>query len=130
MIEHLPRLAVLLAAAYLLVLGLLALFRPALASRFLLGFVTSAGAHYAELLVRLAFGASFLVVAAATRAPVVFQAAGGLLVVTTLGLALVPWRWHAAFAARSVPEALKHLRLIGVASLAMGGFIAWAAWPA
>ncbi|MGL6290949.1 MAG: hypothetical protein ACRC2H_09700 [Silanimonas sp.] len=127
MIEHLPRLAVLLAAAYILVLGLLALFQPALASRFLLGFATSAGTHYAELLVRLVLGVSFLAVATGTRMPRAFQGAGGLLVVTALGLTLVLWRWHAAFAARSVPEALKHRRVIGVASLAMGGFIAWPA---
>lgn len=130
MIEILARIAVLAAAGYLLVLGGLALIRPARASRFLLGFAASLRVHVAELLVRLVLGRACLAVAADTRTPFAFQVAGGLLVVTTVGLALVPWRCHRAFAARNVPAALQHLKLIGVASLAMGGGIGWAAWPA
>jgi uncharacterized protein YjeT (DUF2065 family) len=46
-----------------------------------------------------------------------FVLAGWLLVVTTAGLALVPWRWHRAFAQRVVPHATRHLRWLGLASL-------------
>jgi uncharacterized protein YjeT (DUF2065 family) len=52
-----------------------------------------------------------------------FVLAGWLLVVTTAGLALVPWRWHRAFAQRAVPYATRHLRWLGLACLLLAGLV-------
>jgi uncharacterized protein YjeT (DUF2065 family) len=59
--------------------------------------------------------------------PGAFQLLGLVLIVTTLGLAALPWRWHQRFAAMSVPAARPYLRGIGVVSIAAGIFVFWAA---
>ncbi len=114
---------VVLVGLYLVGLGIAGFVDPARASRFLLGFAGSAPAHYLELVLRLAAGASFLVHAPRMLFPGAFLVFGGLLVVTSLGLGLVPWRWHRRFAERTVPRALGHLPWIAAASIALGGFV-------
>lgn len=120
-------LIVVLAGVYFLVLGLMSLAVPDRASRFLLGFAGSQAKHYAEMLIRLVVGAAFVLRAPEMRFPEVFHAAGWVVIVTTACLLLVPWRWHRRFAQHSVPQALRYIRWIGVASLALGGAIFWAA---
>jgi uncharacterized protein YjeT (DUF2065 family) len=109
---------------YLVGLGVAAFVAPALAARFLLGHAGSAFVHYLELLIRLAVGLAFLQQAPDMRFSAVFIAFGWVLVSTTLVLVVVPWRWHQSFAQRSVPQALRHLKLIGLGSLALGSFVA------
>lgn len=127
MIEALASLLVLLAGLYLLGLGVVSLADPARATRFLLGFAGSARAHYLELALRLAVGAAFIWRAPHLLFPGLFSLFGWVLAITTAGLFLVPWRWHQRFAQSSVPHALRHLRLLGIASLALGGFVLLAA---
>ena len=116
---------VLAAAAYLVVLGASALFRPALAERFLGGHATTRTLHFLELALRVVAGAAFVVSAprlALSNAVAVF---GWVLVGTSLVLAIIPWRLHQRFAAWFVPQALRYLPMIGVASIAGGlGLIA------
>jgi hypothetical protein len=50
-----------------------------------------------------------------------------VLVATTLVLAVLPFRWHQRFAQRSVPQALRFLPLLGLASALLGGGLMWAA---
>lgn len=118
---------VMLAGCYLLALGAAALLAPAAATRFLLGFVGSAFLHYLELIVRFIVGAAFLAHAPQMMFPAVFSAVGWLLLITTGFLCLVPWRLHQRFAQRSVPQALRHLPWVGLASLMFGGAILAAA---
>ncbi len=40
-----------------------------------------------------------------------------------LATARVPWRWHRHFAQRAVPGVLRFLPWLGLASLALGGFV-------
>ena len=105
---------------YLLGLGLAALLAPGLASRFLLGFASSARAHYAELLVRVLVGGSLMVAAPRLAASGVWAVFGGVLVATSLVMLCLPWRWHQRFAQRSVPAALRHVAWVGVGALAAG----------
>lgn len=109
-----------LTGLYLVALGGCALLRPAWARAFLLGHAGTAGRHYLELALRLLVGVALLVLAPELPWPRVFTMAGRILVVTTLVLALVPWRRHQAFARRSVPQALRFLPLLGAVSLAVG----------
>ena len=102
---------------------MLALAAPARARRFLLGFASSPVLHYAELAIRCVVGAGFVHRAPNMRFPLVFTVAGSVLLLTTAGLVLVPWRWHRRFAERSVPAALRFLPLLGVASLLLGGLV-------
>ena len=118
---------VLLTALYLAGLGAVALFAPALASRFLRAHAGSGPLHYLELGIRIALGLAFVQHAPAMWLPAVFTGFGWLLVATSAALLLVPWRWHRRFAERTVPQALKFLPLIGVSSLLLGGFVLLAA---
>jgi hypothetical protein len=121
---------VLAAAAYLVVLGGSALFRPALATRFLRGFATTQALHYLELALRIVAGSAFVMSAPRLALGNAVAALGWVLVGTSLVLALLPWRLHERFAAWSVPQALQYLPLIGVASLAGGlGLIAAVVLP-
>ena len=52
-----------------------------------------------------------------------FVVFGWILVVTTAGLFVIPWRWHKRFAEHAVPYAIQQLRLVAVASLFLGGFV-------
>lgn len=114
---------VLLAGLYFIGLGAAALATPARAARFLLGFAGSATAHYAELAVRLAVGCAFILRAPRMQFEPLFTAFGWVVVATTAVLIAVPWQSHRRFAQRTVPQALRHLRLVGVASLALGGLV-------
>lgn len=123
MLESVALVVVLLAGLYLIVLGVVSLRLPQHGARFLLGFVGSAAKHYLELGLRLIAGIAFVVRADAMALPQVFTAFGWLLLIGTLGLLAVPWRWHQRFARRAVPLALRFLWLVALASIAFGGFV-------
>jgi uncharacterized protein YjeT (DUF2065 family) len=117
---------VLLAALYLLGFGVLAVAVPARASQYLHGFASSLRLHVLELIARLAVGVAFVGYASHMQFGSVFYTVGVILVVTTLGLAVLPWRWHRRFAQVSVPAAVHHLPLLGIVSIAAGIVVCWA----
>ena len=119
-VEALAFAVVLLSGLYFLALGSASLLRPAQASRYLLGFATSAGAHFAELAVRFLVGAALVIESPRMLFSAAFHLFGWLLLVTTAALLLVPWRWHRRFAQQAVPRALRFIPLIGVTSLLLG----------
>jgi hypothetical protein len=114
---------VVLAALYLMGLGVTVLISPAHAAQFLGGFASSALTHYLELVVRLAAGWAFLQYAPQMLFSGFFVVGGWILVVTTLALFAVPWRWHQRFAQWGVPHATRNLRPVAAASFMFGGFI-------
>lgn len=121
---------VLASAAYLVLLGGSALFRPALATRFLGGFATTQTLHFLELALRTVAGAAFVISAPRLALGAAVAVLGWLLVGTSLVLALVPWRLHRRFAEWAVPQALQYLPLIGMASLVGGlGLVAAVVLP-
>ena len=127
MISVLATTVIVATALYFVVLGVVALAAPERATRFPHAFASSANAHYVELLVRLAIGIAFLLRASTLPLPQVFTLFGWCLVITTACLFVVPWRWHRRFAERTVPHAVRHLRLFAVASLLLGSFVLVAA---
>ena len=112
-------------AAFLLVLGGVSLFAPALSRRFLLGFADSAVLHYAELAVRGVVGAAFVLAAPQVACSWAFGAFGWVVLGTTGALLLVPWQWHRRFARAAVPQALHVLPLIGISSALAGALVLW-----
>ncbi|MBK7044890.1 MAG: hypothetical protein IPH50_15180 [Rhodanobacteraceae bacterium] len=121
-IEQLALSIVCLAGVYFIVLGALALARPEIAKRFLLGFAGSARAHYSELLVRIVVGGSLVLSSPLMLFSSAFTVFGWVLVGTSAAILLVPWQSHHRFAARSVPPALRFISVIGLGSLALGVF--------
>ena len=105
---------------FLVGLALAALLTPARARGFLSGFATTPNKHYLEMAVRLVVGAAVLATASRMPFPLPFMVFGWVLVLSTLVLSLMPWRWHNRFAQRAVPQALKYLPLIAIASFATG----------
>lgn len=111
------------AALYCIALAALSIWRPAQAARFLLGFVGTPLKHYAELALRLIMGWAFVTYSPRMAWPQMFNGFGWVLLVTTVLLLLIPWRWHQGIARRSVPLVIPHIRLLGVASLLLGLFM-------
>lgn len=112
-----------LAALYLLALGAATLVVPARASRFLLGFASSRSIHFVELSVRFVVGGALVLYAPRMLLSGAFNLFGWLLLVTSACLLLVPWRWHHRFAKHVVPRVTRHLALVGLVSLVLGGFM-------
>jgi hypothetical protein len=116
-------LPVLLAGLYLVGLGFVALISPRRARAFLSGFARSAFVHYLELCIRLVVGVALVSYGPQMKSPQLFTACGWIIVLTTLGLLVVPWRWHRRFAAWSVPYATRSMSIVAVGSLAAGIFV-------
>lgn len=116
-------LVVLLFGCYLIGFAVISFWSPERTSRFLLNFASSASAHYLELLARLLVGGAIVLSAPHMLFSRVLMIFGWVLVVTTIGLLMTPWRWHRHFARWGVPYAIGNLRLIAVASFLTGGFV-------
>jgi len=112
-----------LAGAYFMGLAVLAWRAPSRVGRFLLGFARSASTHYAELAVRAVVGLAFVWTAPMLRGAPVFRAFGWVVLLTTAGLAMVPWETHRRFATWAVPRALAQLPLIGAAAFLVGTLV-------
>ena len=123
MLEVLALTLVVLTGLYFCALALAALLAPAKASRFLLGFASSPRVHYIELSIRLLVGAALVIYAPSMSASGAFSLFGWVLLITTACLFLLPWRWHHWFAQQAVPRAIPYIKVIGICSLALGGFI-------
>lgn len=123
MIEVLALTVVVLAGLYFIALAATSLFLPARANRFLLGFADSALKHYAEMFFRIVVGAALILHAPRMLHSGVFALFGWLLLVTSACLLLVPWRWHHRLAQHVLPRATRHITLIGLVSLVLGGLI-------
>lgn len=124
--ERLALLGVLLAGAYMVVLGVGALAQPDKTRRFLDGFASTARIHFTEMSLRLLAGIALVVRAPNMQFEAVFRVFGWVLVGTTLVLLFVPWRLHRRFASWSVPLATKHMIPFGLSSVAFGAFLVWA----
>lgn len=126
MIEILAAAVVVLTGLYFVALGIGSFLAPASAERFLFGFASSAAAHYSELIIRLAVGASFIAHSPRMEFSSVFRLSGLIVVITTAVLLAVPWRRHQQFARQTVPYVARHMRLFGVASFALAALVVFA----
>lgn len=117
---------VMLAAFYLVGFGAIAVVVPSRASRYLHGFASSASVHLLELVARLTVGAALVGYASDMRFGGAFHILGLTLIITTLGLAVLPWRWHQRFARAAVPAVRPYLPAVGIVSIAAGAFVFWA----
>jgi hypothetical protein len=76
MLESLALTVVVLTGFYFCALGVVSLFLPGKAKRFLLGFASSPRVHYIELSIRLLVGAALLIHAPRMFAPDAFRLFG------------------------------------------------------
>jgi uncharacterized protein YjeT (DUF2065 family) len=94
-----------------------------IAERFLKLFASSAQAHYLEQFLRLVVGISIIIFSASMWHSYLFLIFGWLIVVTTVGLLLTPWRWHHQFAEKVIPMVIRYLQIYGVGTFALGSFL-------
>lgn len=100
-------------------------YRPALA-RFLSRFAQDIRGHVLELVVRTLIGLAAWQLAEHARWPALLTGLAAVLLLTTLGLALMPWRWHQAIAMRTVPKVIPHLRWLGGVALLFAAGLSYA----
>lgn len=117
---------VVLAAAYLVGLGVASFAAPARTARFLNAFASSARAHFIEISIRLLVGAALVVAAPRLLFADVFLVFGWVIVVTSIVLLVLPWRWHQRFARAAVPPLTRRVWLFGLLSLPLGGILLFA----
>lgn len=108
---------------FLIGLAALIFAKPSQAEAFLRGFASSALTHYTEQGLRLVVGAAILNFAVLMRYPELFRLFGWLIIVSTIGLLLIPWRWHHKFAKLVMPPVFERMRLFAFGSFALGAFV-------
>lgn len=109
-----------LAGLYLVCLAAVAFVAPQRAVRFLGGFASSASVHYLELGARTLVGVALLAYASQMALASAFRVFGWILAVSSVLLAVVPWRWHQRFAQTTVPYATRYPRSLAAGSLILG----------
>jgi uncharacterized protein YjeT (DUF2065 family) len=117
---------VVLAGLYFVGFGVLAVVVPSATAGYLRGFAGSVRLHVLELVTRFVVGAAFVEYASEMLFGGTFHMFGWVLVITTVALAILPWRWHQRFAQTAVPAALRYLPIIGIAAVLAGGIVVWA----
>ncbi len=118
--QPLAQCVVVLAALYLLALGVTAAVRPASAKRFLEAHASTARLHFIELSLRVVIGVALIVAAPHMRGGTPVVAGGWILVASSVVLAITPWRVHHRFAAWAVPMATRAMPLVAAGALAGG----------
>ena len=108
---------------YLIGMAVVIALKPRLAERFLKSFASSARAHYTEQTVRLFVGAAIVIVAPSMWYTDLFRVFGWLIIVTAVGLLLIPWQWHHQFGTWAIPLAIRHLKLFAIGASALGTLI-------
>lgn len=114
-------------SVFLIGLALVIALKPLLAERFFKYFASSAATHYVEQGVRLLVGASIVIFAYSMWYPDAFRVFGWLIVASTVGLLLIPWRWHHRFASRVMPPVYRHIKLLGLGAFLLGVFLLYGA---
>jgi hypothetical protein len=97
--------------------------KPALAERFFMSFASSARAHYVEQAFRLLIGASLVVLSPAMWQTNMFRLIGWVIVVSSIGLIHIPWRWHHRFGQLVLPMVVRYMRLYAVGLFAFGALL-------
>jgi len=126
MLELSAFLIALLAALYLIVVAILSVFLPSAVARFLNGFASSASAHLSEMAIRLLVGWALVVNSSRMMFSDAFWLFGWILIVTSLLLLLVPWRWHRRFAQKVVAPLTRRAWLFGIFSFPLGVILLYA----
>ncbi len=117
---------ILLFALFLIILSGIMMVNSKWGRKFLESFASSAKAHYTEMAIRLVFGASLILHESYDHYGYYLQLLGWVVVITTIGLLVFPWRWHHKFAGKVIPPVIRFMKLYGLVLLISGAFLIWA----
>jgi len=108
---------------FLIGLAIIIVIKPRRAERFLSSYASSARAHYTEQVGRLVVGAALVILAPSMWYANLISIFGWMLVVTTIGLLLIPWQWHHKFGEVVIPLTLKYMKFYALGALLLGIFV-------
>jgi hypothetical protein len=114
---------VLIAGFYLFFLAAIALARPVLARRFLLGFAQTAAAHYTEMVARILVGIALVIASPRMLFSQFFFWFGVALLGSSTVLLCLPWTWHRSMGERLLPKLVRFLGVVSMVSLLLGGLL-------
>ncbi len=103
--------------------AVLAFVKRLYAENFLELFASSARSHFTEQILRLVVGTALIIFSPSMWYSDLFRIFGWIIVVTTVGLIVIPWRWHQGFAQKVIPLVIRFLAIYGIASFVLGAFI-------
>ena len=127
MVTHLLSGLVLVASGgYFIWLTVFVFAKPVVAERFFRNFASSARTHFVEQVLRALFGGSLVIYSAAMWQAAIFRAIGWVVLVSSVGLVLIPWQWHHRFAKRVLPIFIRYMRLYAISAFVFGIIILYA----
>ena len=107
----------------LILFEILILIAKPQAISFLNAFVKTPWHHFLEQTLRLIVGAALVVQAPNMAFSEFFGVFGWIIIITSLMLVGLPWRWHRTFAQKVIPTVIKFIQLYGILCFALGIFI-------
>ena len=122
-IKALSGIVVFLFCLFLFGLGITIIFRPKSAEKFLMSYASSAHAHYIEQILRMIVGTAMVIIAPAMWFSSIFNFFGWIIIITTIGLLLIPWQWHHKFGKWAIPLVIRYMKLYSLGALGLGAFI-------
>jgi len=108
---------------FLIGLAIVIVIKPQRAEQFISSYASSARAHYTEQIARLIVGVAFVVLAPYMRYSNLFNLFGWILIVTTIGLLLIPWQWHHKFGEWVIPLTLRYMKFYALGAFILGVLI-------
>lgn len=111
---------------FLMGLTVVVFTKPVLAERFLMSFASSARAHFVEQGCRLLVGSALVVRSPAMWQTRVFGLIGWAVVVSSVVLVVLPWRWHHRFGVLVLPTFVRYMRLCAVGLFSFGCLLLYA----
>lgn len=113
---------IVVAASGLFLIGFagLMLVNPAMPERFIMSFASSRRAHFTEMIFRLLFGISLMLLSKTMWQPKLFLILAWAIIVSSVVLVLLPWQFHQRFGTRVLPLLVRYMRLYALGVLAFG----------
>ncbi len=119
-IVFLSGIVILFFCMFLIGLAILIVITPQRAERFLNLYASSARAHYTEQSARFIIGVAIVVFAPFMWYSTLINLLGWILIVTSIGLFLIPWQWHHKFGAWAIPLTLRYMKCYALGSFLLG----------
>ena len=108
---------------FLIGLAIVIVTKPQRAEQFLSSYASSARAHYTEQIARLIVGIAIVIFAPSMWYSNLFNIFGWILIVTTIGLLLIPWQWHHKFGEWAIPLTLRYMKFYALGAFLLGVLI-------
>lgn len=108
---------------FLIGLAIVIFIKPNRAEYFLSSFASSARTHYTEQAARLIVGIAIVVLAPSMWYSNLFTVFGWILIVTSIGLMLIPWQWHHKYGEWAIPLALRFMKVFAFGAFLLGAFV-------